>query len=223
MSSSTSTSTSSVPLTFRPIPPTATIPLRHLVLWPSIPLQDQLVPDYDFEPTTIHLGAFLMASGTGSSRSPKAQIGSEPQPLDATRLSRSQSDGEEPIAVLTLVHHPYPSSKLVTLPSTIAQRLPPTQIQLHKFGVHPLLQGKGVGRSILNHTIDLLRLRAASLSNDGNAEGTGRLFLHFDARASQRTFYEKCGMIVLNPELFLKFGSTGKEVGVEYVRMGNIL
>lgn len=44
-------------LEIRRITADETKPLRHSVLWPSIPVDDQLYP-YDALPSTVHLGAF---------------------------------------------------------------------------------------------------------------------------------------------------------------------
>ncbi|WWD20356.1 hypothetical protein CI109_104832 [Kwoniella shandongensis] len=245
-------STSPIELRFRPISATATIPLRHLVLWPSIPADQQLVPEYDFEPTTIHLGTFLSPSpsdtdtstststdtthvGSGTETGVEQQESSDSsEPLSLTHLSQAQQDGKEPIAILTLVHHDYPKPN--TLPSHIrssnpASALPTTQIQLHKFAVHPILQGKGVGRKSLFNAIDHLKSHQSqpTSSQSEQTKGTaekeerGKVFFHFDARLVQRRFYEKCGMEVLDEQVFEKFGTTGKEPGVKHIRMGNII
>ncbi|WRT69746.1 uncharacterized protein IL334_006737 [Kwoniella shivajii] len=77
-------------LVFRRIPAERTIPLRHLVLWPSISIEFQLVPSYDLSQDTIHTGAFLPST-------PHIE--------------------QDPIGILTLAIQPYsnPSSLPVSL------------------------------------------------------------------------------------------------------------
>ncbi|WVW86866.1 hypothetical protein I302_108921 [Kwoniella bestiolae CBS 10118] len=186
--SHTSTTSSDVQLTFKPIAPEDTIPLRHLVLWPSISLDKQLIPEYDFNPKTIHLGAFKI---------PNPNTASQPTLQDPT------FDKDHPIGVLTLAAQRYPSFSGEI----------PVHIQLHKFAVHPSLQGKGIGRQLLSYAIEILRQRYPDQ----------KILFHFDARVSQIRFYERSGMSILDEKTFWKYGSTGKGEGVEYVKMGRVL
>lgn len=146
-----------------------------------------MIPEYDHEEDTIHLGAFL-------------------SPDQVTRPNGQNEDEDEKpelIGVLTLANQRYDD------PSIDA----PVHIQLHKFAIHPSYQSKGIGRQLLSHAIQILKTRYYE----------DRILFHFDARVSQKRFYEKCGMSVLDEKTFWKFGKTGNAEGVEYVKMGCII
>ncbi|KAL7419239.1 hypothetical protein Q5752_006076 [Cryptotrichosporon argae] len=110
-------------LEIRPVTPAELAPIRHAVLWPSIPPDAQLLP-YDFLPTTIHLGAFesgaLVGCLTLTVEAYKGALPSPPSP-------------------------PFPSPTDPTFPTL---PYPARQVQLHKFAVLPHLQGKGIGRAL---------------------------------------------------------------------------
>jgi hypothetical protein len=55
------------------------------------------------------------------------------------------------------------------------------------------------------------------------AEGLSAFLFHFDARSTQVELYKHLGFGVLDEERFMKYGSTGREQGVEYVRMGCVV
>ncbi|WVO21669.1 uncharacterized protein IAS62_002980 [Cryptococcus decagattii] len=177
-----------------------TAPLRHLVLWPSIALESQLDPAYDFAPTTIHLGAYL------SSSSEKTQLSAEYLPSSSSTIPP-----QEPIGIMTLALQPYRQLSSVTSPSFLTSSL--IHIQLHKFAVHPDLRGLGIGRTMFAHAISLLKEKY----------GEGNVLFHFDARANQTRFYGKCGMDILDPIEFEKRGTTGKEAPVIHIKMGRVI
>ncbi|KAL0247048.1 hypothetical protein I308_104081 [Cryptococcus tetragattii IND107] len=177
-----------------------TTPIRHLVLWPSIALESQLDPAYDFAPTSIHLGAFL------SSSSEEIQLSPEYLPR-----SSSTASPQEPIGIMTLALQPYCQLSSVTSPSFITPSL--IHVQLHKFAVHPDLRGLGFGRTMFAHAISLLKEKY----------GEGNVLFHFDARANQTRFYGKCGMDILDPIEFEKRGTTGKEAPVIHIKMGRVI
>lgn len=177
-----------------------TTPIRHLVLWPSIALESQLDPAYDFAPTSIHLGAFL------SSSSEEIQLSPEYLPR-----SSSTASPQEPIGIMTLALQPYCQLSSVTSPSFITPSL--IHVQLHKFAVHPDLRGLGFGRTMFAHAISLLK----------GKYGEGNVLFHFDARANQTRFYGKCGMDILDPIEFEKRGTTGKEAPVIHIKMGRVI
>ncbi|OCF77832.1 hypothetical protein I204_01834 [Kwoniella mangroviensis CBS 8886] len=177
-------------LDFKPISPEQTIHLRHKVLWPSISIDDQLIPEYDLEEDTIHLGAFL----NPHQLTPSIEAGIE---------AKDEDQISDLIGVLTLANQRYDD------PSIDA----PVHIQLHKFAIHPSYQSKGIGRHLLAYAIQILKTRYHE----------DRILFHFDARVSQKRFYEKCGMSILDDKTFWKFGKTGNAEGVEYVKMGCII
>ncbi|RSH76698.1 uncharacterized protein EHS24_005446 [Apiotrichum porosum] len=180
----------------RPIPATSTSLLRHTVLWPSIPLAAQLLP-YDHEPTTAHLGAFLPV--------PPANFGLHDVPND---YSPGALD-PQPVGCLTVVFEEY----LGALPNDIKARGPiRQQVQLHKFAVLQQLQGQRIGRRLIERALaDLASLDA------------GRILFHFDARLDQIGFYERLGMRILDPRVFIKYGPTGDGPPIEHIRMGKII
>ncbi|WVQ66455.1 uncharacterized protein L199_004636 [Kwoniella botswanensis] len=186
----TTTRHSTSQLDFKPISPEQTIHLRHKVLWPSISIDDQLIPEYDFEEDTIHLGAFLKPHQV----TPSIEAGIE---------AKDEDQIPELIGVLTLANQRYDDPSIDV----------PVHIQLHKFAIHPSYQSKGIGRQLLAHAIQILKIRYYK----------GRILFHFDARISQKRFYEKCGMSVLDEKTFWKFGKTGNAEGVQYVKMGCII
>lgn len=189
---------SSLSITIRPIEPEQTAPLRHAVLWPTVDPKRQLLP-YDHLPTTLHFGAFILST--------PSDIHLPPEYLPA-------SASQQPVGVLTVTLEPYAHP----------ERLPPSYRpavgrQLHKFGVLQSLQGQGVGRQLLFHLVD-------HLTSEIRARGEEQpepVLLHFDARANQRGFYERLGMEMLDPEIFVKRGPTGDAPPAEYVRMGKLL
>ncbi|WWC95412.1 hypothetical protein V866_002275 [Kwoniella sp. B9012] len=186
----TTTRHSTSPLDFKPISPEQTIHLRHEVLWPSISTDDQLIPEYDFEEDTIHLGAFLKPHQVTPS-------------IEDSIEAKDQNEISELIGVLTLANQRYDD------PSIDA----PVHIQLHKFAIHPSYQSKGIGRELLAYAIQILKTRYYK----------DNILFHFDARVSQKRFYEKCGMSILDDQTFWKFGKTGNAEGVEYVKMGCVI
>jgi len=104
---------------------------------------------------------------------------------------------------------------------------PTRHVQLRKFTVLSQLQGMGIGRLLLRAAMQPLGSRISDDSSHPAASTDSsdkeRTLLHFDARIKQRGFYERLGFEVLDPEVFLKYGPTGKEVGVEHIRMGAVL
>jgi GNAT superfamily N-acetyltransferase len=190
---------SSFAITIRPIAPEQTAPLRHAVLWPTVDPKRQLLP-YDHLPTTHHFGAFILSS---------------PSDLHLPQEYLPAPSDQRPVGVLTVTLEPYARP----------ERLPPSYRpavghQLHKFGVLQSLQGQGVGRRLLSHLVDHL---TAEISAGGEEQPGNPVLLHFDARANQRGFYERLGMEMLDPEIFIKRGPTGDGPPSEYVRMGKLL
>ncbi|GFZ49681.1 hypothetical protein JCM24511_07083 [Saitozyma sp. JCM 24511] len=193
------TGTRSLSITIRPIAPEQTAPLRHAVLWPTVDPNRQLLP-YDHLPTTHHFGAFVLST---------------PSNLHLPQEYLPSLPDQQPVGVLTLTLEPYAHP----------QRLPPSYRpavghQLHKFGVLQSLQGQGVGRRLLSHLVDYLTAETSARGEDKPVEP---VLLHFDARANQRGFYERLGMEMLDPEIFIKRGPTGDGPPAEYVRMGKLL
>jgi GNAT superfamily N-acetyltransferase len=170
------------------------------VLWPSIDPDHQLLP-YDHLTTTLHFGAFLITSCI-----PPASLSST---VDNAYLVTSE--GQLPVGVLTVTLEPFARPESLP-PSCVAANV---SRQLHKFAVHPDLQGYAIGRQLLEHVISHLTLTAG--------EHMDAVLFHFDARANQRGFYEKLGMQLLDPEVFVKRGPTGNGPPVEHVRMGKLL
>ncbi|WVO17163.1 hypothetical protein L204_104855 [Cryptococcus depauperatus] len=182
-------------LAIRPISAEETAPLRHLVLWPSITLGSQLDRAYDFNPGTVHLGAFLILA-PGWVSMPAEYLPSSTQQV--------------PIGILTLAVQPYAGSSALC-PCTPEHPL--IHIQLHKFAVHPSLRGLGAGRTMLVQVIKLLQERY----------GKERVLLHLDARANQTKFYKLCGMEILDPKEFEKRGTTGNEAPIVHIKMGKVI
>lgn len=192
-------SASTLSITIRPIAPEQTAPLRHAVLWPTVDPNRQLLP-YDHLPTTHHFGAFVLST---------------PSDLHLPQEYLPALSDQQPVGVLTVTLEPY----------VHPQRLPPSYRpavghQLHKFGVLQSLQGQGVGRRLLSHLVDYLTTEISGRGEDKDVEP---VLLHFDARANQRGFYERLGMEMLDPEIFIKRGPTGDGPPAEYVRMGKLL
>ena len=172
-------------MTIRNIEAAQTVAIRHRVLWPSIPIEGQLLP-YDSLSSTTHYGAF------------------------------ASSNDAAPIACLTITLEPYKGNN--ALPTAIAASLPDgsRHYQLHKYAVLPEYQRRRVGKRLLLHAVE-------ALTESVRQEGEQACLFHFDARLSQIGVYEHLGFGILDEERFMKHGSTGKEVGVEYVRMGKVI
>lgn len=182
----------------------ATSAIRHRVLWPSIPLENQLLP-FDTLPSTSHYGAFLPSARQEGSGSETA----------SQSTSASLPEESQLIAVLTITLEQFSSPS--RLPESIRSL---RQYQLHKFAVLPAYQGRGIGRTLLTRSIQALSSRLKE-AKDGKKEG--KFLFHFDARSLQMEFYRHLGFEVLIEETFMKYGSTGKEKGVEYVKMGGVV
>ncbi|WWC65886.1 uncharacterized protein I303_108508 [Kwoniella dejecticola CBS 10117] len=218
-SSSCSSPVSQLWISFRQIDAEQTINLRKTVLWPSIPLSKQLDPSYDLRESTVHLGAFLHlrsaddpSSLSASSSRMRIPITIKPDSTSVLHdIEEGYLDGNEPIGIMTLTQQSYSGAELA-LPN-IGTGNCNKHIQLRKFAILPRLQGQSIGRQFLLHAIEYIK------SNYPDE----RILCHFDARVSQRKFYERCGMKVLDEKSFWKFGSTGQEPGVEYIKMGNIV
>ncbi|KAK4684519.1 hypothetical protein P7C73_g5656, partial [Tremellales sp. Uapishka_1] len=175
-------------VTIRPIAVSQSLSLRQQVLHPSWPLEDQQFP-YDHLPSTLHFGAFLEST---------------PEPLEIDAVYWPEAgQSQQPIACLTLVHDTYTHAG----PYNHIQ----THIKLRKFAVLPSLQGRGIGRQLLEHGLDSLS------SNSSRPTLVAPILLHFDARTKQKGFYEKMGMVVLDEKVFINYGN------IEYVRMGTVL
>ncbi|WWC73628.1 uncharacterized protein I206_107600 [Kwoniella pini CBS 10737] len=183
-------------ISFEFIKPEQTINLRKLILWPTIPLEKQLIPSYDFNENTIHLGCFLNSIESNSS---SIQLSLEL----FNEIEDEYINEKEPIGILTLVKESYLNIKYIKI-----------QYQLHKFAIFSKLQNKSIGKKMFLNCIEILKQKYSN---------NEKILLHFDARKEQLKFYEKCGMIILDENTFWKFGSTGKEQGVEYIKMGNII
>lgn len=183
------------------ITPQQTAPLRHLVLWPSIALDSQLDPAYDFAPGTIHLGAYL-TSPHGTQLSP-----------EYLPCPSGTAPAQEPVGIMTLALQPYRPLSPTTSPGSPPLSPSLTHVQLHKFAVHPDLRGLGIGRTMFAHAVSLLKEKY----------GEGNVLFHFDARSNQTRFYGMCGMEILDPVQFEKRGTTGKEVPVMHVKMGRVI
>ncbi|WVQ78983.1 hypothetical protein IAT38_001075 [Cryptococcus sp. DSM 104549] len=197
-------SSTPLPLSIHPISGPQTAPLRHLVLWPSIDLENQLDPAYDFDEHTIHLGAYLTSTIPG--------VELEKQYLPGGG-GEEDAPAQEAIGILTLAVQPYSTS--ATLPPPLSHPIPSstTQVQLHKFATHPALRGLGIGRLMLARALELLKEKY----------GAGNVLFHLDARANQKVFYTRCGMQVLDEREFEKRGTTGKGPAVIHIRMGALI
>ena len=184
-------------LSIRSILAEDTASIRHQVLWPSIPIELQLLP-FDSLSTTRHCGAFQTTQTDAGSADTPGKL----------------------VACLTVTLESY--ERPDRLPPSIRQGLysespdQAPQYQLHKFAVLPDCQGRGIGKALLYSALQSLIVQ---VRQDG-----GRAFLfHFDARTTQLDMYRHLGFEVLDEERFMKYGSTGKEPGVEYVRMGRVV
>ncbi|WVR08001.1 hypothetical protein IAU60_005045 [Kwoniella sp. DSM 27419] len=192
-----------IQLSYRPITAEQTVPLRKIALWPSVPAQGQLDKSYDFATDTIHLGAFL-------AHSHDTTLG------DPYLPSSQQPESQQPIGIITFARRPY-SSSAGQLPSGISSEQVRSQYQLHKFAIHPSLQGYGLGRTFLAHSLEELK------RSDPSGQTAGNLLLHLDAREPQIPFYRKCGMQVLDPIVFGKKSPTGEGDEIPHVKMGRLL
>jgi ribosomal protein S18 acetylase RimI-like enzyme len=181
----------------RLITPEEVVPLRHAVLWPSIPIDKQLM-EYDTLPTTRHVGAFLRDSPDLRSGSP------------STSSLAEDDNAVAPVGILTLTLESYPSAAPVPPPITALN--PTRHIQLHKFAVATELQGRGIGRNMYEYVRELLA-----------ADDAGVTLLHLDARKSQRGLYEKLGVHVLDDGVRIKRGPGDAGPPVEYIRMGQVV
>jgi GNAT superfamily N-acetyltransferase len=185
----------SIPITIRRITHQETAPLRHAVLWPTVPLDKQLQA-FDEIDTTRHYGAFLSNTIT--------DIDERYHP----------AEHQHPIGCLTLVHIPPFCAR--PIPEGILNGPVPTHhVQLRKFAVIQPSQGKGVGRALFRYVLGEIH----DIGLDKEEEST---WLHLDSRSRQAGFYEALGMSVLG-EGFIKYGPTGDGPGVEYVRMGMVV
>lgn len=170
--------------------------IRHTVLWPSIPIQDQLLP-FDTLSSTVHYGAF------------SAGRPNEPVACLTITLERYAHPDRLPADIISALEtQTFPAKSHSPQP-------PPAQYQLHKFAVLPEYQGKGFGKALLHTAIQELVLKVRE-------QGVRVFLFHFDARSSQMDMYKHLGFRVLDDERFMKYGSTDKGPGVEYVRMGQL-
>lgn len=199
-----------------------TIPLRKLVLWPGLPLEDQLRP-YDHFPSTVHIGAFLPPSDIASNGAAPLQLPTPPVTPLATPPSRSDGgEGEEMVSCLSLVFEPYLGAR--DLPAE-----PKTEIQLHKFAVRPNLQGLGVGRAMVAFVMRLLGDTATGpkasppAGFERFAELERPILLHLDSRYLQRGFYSAIGLGVLDEKTWQFRGIHGDQPPKEYIRMGKLI
>jgi len=183
----------------RLITPPEVVPLRHAVLWPSIPIDKQLM-DYDTFSTTRHVGAFLQRSPT-----PAPGLAAGPSSSPA-----GHDDTSPLVGVLTLTLERYPSS--TPLPAHVTDSDPTRHIQLHKFAVATELQGNGIGRKMYEYVRELLA-----------ADDEGVTLLHLDARKSQRGLYERLGVQVLDEGVRIKRGPGDAGPPTEYIRMGEVV
>ena len=216
------------PLSIRAVRAEETVPLRKLVLWPGLPLEDQLRP-YDHFPTTVHIGAFLPSTLTSTSNSTSGedtslQLPTPPiTPLTTPPITSHEGyEKEEMVACLSLVFEPYLGARNLS-------DVPKTEIQLHKFAVRPDLQGLGVGRAMVAFVMRLLgdttngpRV-APPAGFERFAELERPILLHLDSRYLQRGFYSAIGLGVLDEKTWQFRGVHGDQPLKEYIRMGKLI
>lgn len=117
-----------------------TASVRHAVLWPSLPISDQLLP-VDALSGTMHFGAFLSPIPTSTWTGPPRQ--------------------PNLIGCLTITSEPY------SHPEHLGQEAGLPQYQLRKFGVLAEYQGRGIGKELLLTALHMFRaikmLRSVSI------------------------------------------------------------
>jgi GNAT superfamily N-acetyltransferase len=145
-----------------PITTEQTLPLRHSVLWPNMPISHACLPE---DENGLHLGAFLPSH-------------------------------DHPIAVISLFIEPAP---IGITASHNQHGLESVQVRFRKFACDPEYQGRGIGSTLLRHSISLAR----SELNCG--------IFWCDARTSSSDWYRKRGLIPFGEKFF--------KGTVEYVRM----
>lgn len=121
-------------INIRNIPPKETAWIRYKVLWPSIPLESQILP-FDTLPSTLHFGAFLLPTS-----------------------SDKPTGSEQLIGCLTVVETPYPIPTRLN-PELLSKLHGLPQFQLRKFGVLEQYQSKGIGRQLLEGAIKALQAK----------------------------------------------------------------
>jgi GNAT superfamily N-acetyltransferase len=174
----------------RTITPEATLPMRALVLSQLVGTAPGVLP-LDIAHGSLHMGAFLAQADP--------RVGAEYQP---------SHENQQPIAVLSLYLESYYDQS----------RLPPTypppgrQMQLHKFAVHPSLQGLGIG-SVILPAVEGEVVSALGASREHPA------LLHCDTRLPQVAFYQRAGYELTEQEAFVKY----KETGVALQRLGKVV
>ncbi|RXK37970.1 hypothetical protein M231_04756 [Tremella mesenterica] len=228
----------SLPIQIRSISSSQTLHLRKSELWPDTPLSSQSLP-YDILSTTLHLGAFIISSQdtfssltpppTANSMTNSLEGGYEPDETPTACLTPPKETGkhdETPIACLTLVLEPYLGKLPEHISNTTGGETLNT-VQLHKFAVKFDLQGKGIGRQMLQYVYDLFSTSAMVEGDESLKEtlmGVQKpILLHLDSRKVQAGFYIKAGLEVLDGNVFIKRGPTGDGYPHEYVRMGRLI
>ncbi|KAH7323203.1 hypothetical protein B0I35DRAFT_477086 [Stachybotrys elegans] len=215
-----------IPIRLQPITAEATVPLRHAILWPDLPIDKQLMP-LDTLPTTRHFGAFIALSEPGENiQELQGRDPSDPVlAIDQDYLPQA-GECQLPVGVMTLCLEEFTNKGVLPTEITAAG---PTEIQLHKFAVLAALQGLGIGGQMIRQvcqmlpTLDMDKAGSSGPSSEAGLKIPRPVLFHFHARKSQREVYMHWGFATLGDDVFLKRGPTGTGNPVEYIRMGRLI
>ncbi|ORY34689.1 hypothetical protein BCR39DRAFT_121420 [Naematelia encephala] len=234
-----------------PVSPFLLPGLRQSVLHPTVSLESQLFP-YDHEPTTIHLGAFLVSSSSlsisafpslpssssllpSTSPSPSSPSPSpallSPSPLSispflssSSSFPLSTSSGSDSSNLSTSSESD--SSKLVGSLTLVQSTYP------RPLDTLPLdIQAK------LARTTRHVQLRKFAVSDSYQGKGIGRALMNaavklvtptptlffFNARLDKSGFYKKMGMEILHDEIWIQQSPVHDGRAVECIHMGTVL
>jgi GNAT superfamily N-acetyltransferase len=151
-----------------------TIPLRHSVLWPNMPLSHVCLPE---DATGTHYGAFLPHHET-----PVAVISLFLEDLPSLK------DGHD--TELKSVE----SNSTITSGNDEVGHLPaPEQhrtVRFRKFACASEFQGKGIGTQLLVHVLSMARTKLDATT------------VWCDARATARGWYMKRGLVPFGPTFY---------------------
>lgn len=111
----------------RPISANETVALRHAVLWPSVPIDSEIIrlPEDD---SGYHLGAFVQGT-----RTPVAVISVFKEDIAPTSFPVRSTDASS------------------------SEQPHPVSFRFRKFACYPAFQGRGIGSALLAHTMDYCR------------------------------------------------------------------